>query len=57
MIEKLSDGGFKFVREFLAVFGEVSGELMAFEILPEPFDGIEVRTVGRKKFHFDMVPV
>lgn len=39
------------------MLGDEACEVVAFEVLPEAFDGIEVRTVGRKVNRFDMVPV
>lgn len=31
--------------------------MVAFEMLPEPFDGVEVRAVGREVDFLDVMPV
>lgn len=47
----------QFLCEFLTALGDEASEVVALQMLPETFDGIEVRTVGRKINRFDMVPV
>ena len=41
----------------LAVPCDEAGEVVAFEVLPEPFDGVGIRTVGRQIDRLDVVPV
>lgn len=41
----------------MVVIGDESGEIVAFEVLPESFDGIEVRAVGRQVEWGDVMPV
>ena len=47
----------QFLCEFLTTLGEEACEVVALQMVPEAFDGIEVRTVGREVNRFDMVPV
>ena len=45
-----------FPKRFPVVRDEAR-EVMVFEILPQPFDGVEVRAVGRKVDRLDVMPV
>ena len=47
----------QFLCELLTALGDEACEVVALQMLPETFDGMEVRTVGRKINRFDMVPV
>lgn len=38
------------------ILGDEACEVMAFEMLPEPFDGVEVRAVRREVDRLDMMP-
>lgn len=37
--------------------GDEAGQIVAFEVLPKPFDGIEIRAVGRQVERCDVVSV
>ncbi len=53
--EDLTDRGEELVGEFLTPLGQEAREVVAFEMLPEPFDGVEVRAVGRQELRLDVV--
>ena len=46
----------EFVAEGLSVPGEEARHSVAFEMLPEAFDRIEIRAVGRQEHFLDMMP-
>ena len=46
LAEQIPDRGFEFVGQFFAALRQKTGQILALEVLPEPVDGIEVRTVG-----------
>jgi hypothetical protein len=54
--EQIPDGIINLVAEFLAATGEISSQIVAFEMLPESFDRVEVGTVGRKIDRLEVVP-
>ena len=57
LFQQTLEGFEQFVGEGFAVVGQESCHGLAFQVLPEPFDGIEVRTVGGQVDGLDMMPV
>ena len=55
--EEFAYGVEKLVGEFLSSLSEEAREVVALEMLPEPFDGIEVRAVGGQELRLDVVPL
>ena len=57
VLKHVLDRGHQFLRQLFSTVGQITGEVMALEMLPEAFDGIEVRTVRRKKLRSEVMPV
>lgn len=57
LIEHLSNRVAELIAELFSVSSEIARHPVPFEILPEPFDRIHVRAVGRQKHGLDVMPI
>lgn len=56
-LEKRANGLEYLFSKCVSVLRDKARKVVAFEMLPEPFDGVEVRAVGREVDRLDVMPV
>ncbi|MAS94918.1 MAG: hypothetical protein CMO55_17110 [Verrucomicrobiales bacterium] len=48
-LEEIANRGFQLVGEFRSILRDEPREVVALEVLPESFDGVVIRALGRKE--------